>query len=173
MSRPAWVFVPLVSSTLAGCDLARPPQLAIPQEPEAKPTASARVAAATETVSGAMLALKKETAREGPRPKYHGRTAEQWGELLRDGNSDQAYHACLALRILGVEGRHQMLQGLESPNPENRRLALESLSVANLRAYGDQGRQMLVRLAGDKADLRIRERANAYLRRWNETAPSP
>ena len=77
------------------------------------------------------------------------------------------------LQHLGAQGRPFLVQGLEHPNPETRRLCLENLSVSDLRCYGDPGRQLLVRLSSDHADLRIRERASAYLRLWGQTAPAP
>ena len=73
---------------------------------------------------------------------------------------------------MGADGRPQLLRGLDSPNPETRRHCLEQLSLADLRSFGDTGKQTLIRLAGDPADIRIRERANSYLNQWHKTIPA-
>lgn len=58
------------------------------------------------------------------------------------------------MHILGSEGRPYLIQGLESPYAENRRAALEALTVSDMRSYGEEGRQMLIKLAGDHGDMR-------------------
>ena len=77
------------------------------------------------------------------------------------------------MHILGSEGRPYLIQGLESPYAENRRAALEALTVSDMRSYGEEGRQMLIKLAGDHGDMRIRDRATLYLTQWNRATPAP
>jgi hypothetical protein len=103
---------------------------------------------------------------------YQGRTPEQWGRLLEDPDRSRVREACRALWILGPQGRPYLIQGLESPSPETRRLCLETLTVSDLRTAGEPARQLLVKLAGDRTDLRIRERAQAYLVQWSRAAPA-
>ena len=62
------------------------------------------------------------------------------------------------LRVLGFRGRPYLLRGLEHPNAETRRICLELLSVSDLCAEGEQGRLLLMKLSGDPADFRIRQR---------------
>jgi hypothetical protein len=104
--------------------------------------------------------------------RYDGRTAEQWAQVLAAGSWDQTKYACQALRVLGAQGRPYLLQGLDHPNPETRRMCLENLTVSDFRGVGEPGRQALVRLSGDGTDYRIRERANAYLNQWNRSIPA-
>jgi hypothetical protein len=104
---------------------------------------------------------------------YQNLTPEQWGRLLESPDRDRVLEACRALWVLGPHGRPYLIQGLESPSSETRRLCLETLTVSDLRATGEPGRQILVKLAGDPADLRIRERAHVYLGQWNRAVPSP
>jgi hypothetical protein len=104
---------------------------------------------------------------------YQGKTAEQWGASLAAKEWETAWRASWALRILGPEGRPHLIKALQNPNPQTRRIALESLTVSDLRAYGENGRQLLVKLAGDKADARIRERACLYLSMWRQVIPAP
>ena len=112
----------------------------------------------------------KPQARKAPR--YHGKTAEQWSQTLQTTELEKKNQAGRALHILGSEGRPFLIQGLEDSNPETRRVCLEALTVSELRAAGDQGRQLLVKLAGDPMDIRIRERAGLYLSQWNRAAPA-
>lgn len=104
---------------------------------------------------------------------YQGKTAEEWGQVLARADRETAVSACRALRILGAEGRPYLLQALENPSSETRRLSLEYLSVSDVRCFGERGRQLLLHLAGDRADMRIRDRANHYLAQWSRAIPSP
>jgi hypothetical protein len=105
---------------------------------------------------------------------YQGWSAEQWGDVLMNSEDpNAARRASVALHILGAEGRPSLVQALESPVPENRLIALETITPADLRAYGDRGRRLLLNLAGDPADLRIRNRAAFYLMQWDRAAPAP
>lgn len=108
-----------------------------------------------------------------PPLRYEGLTAEEWARYLANGNRQEAMRACQALRILGAEGKPFIVQNLEHSNPEIRRICLESLSVSDLRAYGENGRQLLLRLAGDQSDIRTRELARHYLTQWNRAIPAP
>jgi hypothetical protein len=104
---------------------------------------------------------------------YGGRTPEQWAQVLNTPNREDVAEAARALKVLGSEGRPYLLQGLESSQAETRRLCLENLTVSDLKKQGEGGRQLLVKLAGDPADMRIRGRATAYLGQWGGTIPSP
>jgi hypothetical protein len=79
----------------------------------------------------------------------------------------------MALRVFGSEGRPHLMRALESSNPQTRFIALESLSLADFRSYGDDGRRLLIKLSGDRNDFRIRERAASYLAQWREAIPAP
>lgn len=150
-------FVVLSALCLTGCPFFRGPKVAVP----AKETAS-------------QPAETRKASQSKARNPYQGRTPEQWGETLLNSNDrSMVIQASRALQVLGSEGRPYLVQALESPYPENRRVALEALSVADLRAYGEQGRRVLIKLAGDHGDFRIRERAGAYLMEWNQVAPNP
>jgi hypothetical protein len=165
MRRKLLLTAAMFGGALLGCDLSRPPRLAIPKEEASQAEVSTPLAEGSRPAAPGALASPKLR-------RYHGRTAEQWGQALVEGNLDQVYRASQALRVLGADGRQYLVQGLESPNPESRRLALETLTVSDMRSFGDEGRQTLVRLAGDRSDLRIRERAAYYLSQWNETIPA-
>jgi hypothetical protein len=65
------------------------------------------------------------------------------------------------------------VQGLDSPSAETRRLCLETLTIADFKKMSESGRQKLVQLAGDRDDVRIRERAAHYLREWHGSIPAP
>lgn len=103
---------------------------------------------------------------------YEGLSAHDWGQILVTGDRQSAQKACMALKVMGAEGRPHMLRGLDSPNPETRRLCLEQMPLADIRSFGETGKQTLIRLAGDPADIRIRERANTYLNQWSKTLPA-
>jgi hypothetical protein len=77
------------------------------------------------------------------------------------------------LAVLGHEGRGLLFQGLESSEPETRRMCLERLSICDFKKQGESGRQLLVKMAGDHDDVRIRERATSYLSQWHGTIPAP
>jgi hypothetical protein len=153
---------------LAGCDLP-PPRLSVPSENGGQ----AEKAKSPILDSSASLArVRKSTRETSNKTVYHGKTPEQWGEILKDGDMNKAYKAARALKIMGAEGRPYLFEGLESSHPECRRLALESLSVSDLRSHGEDGRRMLIKLAGDRSDMRIRERATHYLAQWNNAIPA-
>jgi hypothetical protein len=121
----------------------------------------------------AFRAQAPKLPRPGMPPLFHGRSPEEWGRLLDDADREDAARACHALRVLGAEGRPYLIQGLQNPRTETRRVCLENLSVSDLRAAGESGRQLLLALAGDRTDLRIRERAGLYLAQWPRAIPSP
>jgi hypothetical protein len=164
MVRPPWTAALLLGAVVAGCDYFRPPRLAITRGTDGEPQAETPAAAPGKSDG---------PAREVAAFKYEGRTAEQWRQVAEEPNLDKAYRACRALHVLGAEGRPYLVQALESPSPETRRLALETLSPADLRAFGDRGRRLLIQLAGDRSDMRIRQRATHYLAQWNNTPPAP
>jgi hypothetical protein len=92
---------------------------------------------------------------------------------LRGNNREEIVEACRALHVLGRQGRQQLFAGLDSPNPEARRLCLETLSIADFKLLSDSGRQKLVTLSGDRDDMRIRERAAQLLGQWHGSIPAP
>jgi hypothetical protein len=104
---------------------------------------------------------------------YQNLTPEQWGRRLESPDHDRVLEACRSLWVLGPQGRPYLIQGLDSPSPETRRLCLETLTVSDLRTIGEPGRQLLVKLSGDPADIRIRERAHVYLGQWHRAVPAP
>lgn len=171
MNRFRWGGV-LLLGLAAGCDASHLPRLALPKEGTATSTSAKVTVESGPATSPAAKAVAKAAAKAQPTMKYHGRTPEQWSKLLQDGDINHAYKACSALRLMGPEGRKYLVEALDSPNPESRRLALESLTVSDLRAYGDQGRQLLIHLAGDRQDMRIRERATYYLSQWSRATPA-
>ena len=103
---------------------------------------------------------------------YGGKTPEQWGQMLGETDREEVLEACRALKVLGTEGRPHLIRGVSNSKPETRRLCLETLTVGDFRRQGEAGRQVLVKLSGDVADVRIRERAMAYLAQWDKAAPS-
>ena len=105
--------------------------------------------------------------------RYQGKTLEQWAEALNESNTTVVFRASRALRVMGGAGRPYLIQGLDSPSPETRRICLESLSVSDFKSYGQRGRDLLLKLAGDPADLRIRHRAMMYVGQWKDAVPSP
>ena len=110
--------------------------------------------------------------------KYHftippERYGEQWAKVLQGSDREQIGEACRALGVLGREGREYLYQGLDSPNTEARRMCLATLTIADFKKKSDAGRQKLVKLAGDRDDMRIRERATQLLSQWRGSIPSP
>lgn len=148
----------IVSGLVLGCDSSPEPKLTIPTPPKA-----------ASTLDKASAARSSLSARQ---TRYHGKTAEEWARDLSDLDLDKLRQACLSLRILGAEGRSYLIQGLESPQAETRRMCLEVLSISDLLTLGEEGRQLLVKLAGDPQDIRIRERASEYLRDWKNHIPA-
>jgi len=116
--------------------------------------------------------LKRPSLKPRPAMQYEGLSAQEWGNFLFTPDRQNALKACKALKVMGAEGRPQLFRGLDSPHPESRRLCLEHLSPSDLRSFGEPGRQALLRLSGDGADVRIRERASAYLAQWNRAIPA-
>jgi hypothetical protein len=160
MRRSVRAVLPVLTLLACGCDGYRGPRLAISTNP----------AAATEAGEHAW----KPVPPAPPVPTvYGGKTPEQWGQALRGSNPDDVAEACRALRVLAAEGRPFLFQGLDSTNPETRRLCLETLTLADFKHMSEPGRQKLVRLAGDREDMRIRERAALYLGQWHGSIPSP
>jgi hypothetical protein len=154
----------ILTCGLAGCDSSEAPRMAVPTAAAAKPAVPPSPVTTDQV---------KAPAAPAPKSRYHGRTPEQWAVALEDPSLDVVRQACRALRVLGGEGRQYLLKGLESSVPETRRMCLEALSVSDLRSFGEPGRAILVKLAGDPADLRIRELATRYLKEWHQTIPAP
>jgi hypothetical protein len=148
----------------AGCDSSRAPRQAIP---------GASSNNETQASGGDTVMVSRPKAKPKKKVLYQGRTAEQWGQILAAGDEDQIWQASLALRVMGAEGRPHLVKGLQSPAPHTRRICLETLSVCDFRSYGEDGRRLLVELAGDDADVRIRERAALYLSQWSRAIPAP
>jgi hypothetical protein len=156
--------VAVLGVALVGCGKA--PKLAMHTGSDGR---SARTTDVDSAVGGAARTQHKPREKS----KYHGWTAEQWARALESSESESILRACQALHILSAEGRPYLFRGLESDNPETRRLCLESLSVSELRSFGEDGKQMLIKLAGDRSDIRIRERATLYITQWNQATPAP
>ena len=161
MATRTW-FVLVALSALAGCDSSEAPRMAVP---------TVGAARSTEVAKPATLAEKDRTT--ASKSRYSGRSPEEWGEALNDPSLDVVRQACRALKVLRADGRPYLMKGLDSAVPETRRLCLEALSVPDLRSFGEQGRAALVRLAGDRADVRIRELATRYLKEWHQSIPAP
>jgi hypothetical protein len=157
MRRWYWYSLAVVGLGLPGCDYFKAPRMALPTS-KTRPVSQSQP--------------KPQTRLQAHR-KYMGKTCEEWGEALSDPNPEVVRTATVALRVLGAEGRPYLIQGLESNIPETRRMCLENLTVSNLRGLGDDGRKLLVRLSGDRSDLRIRERAAHYLAEWDQHIPAP
>jgi hypothetical protein len=149
----------LVCLFAAACDDYRGPRLAIS-------TNAASTASGGRPVSGAPVASK------GP-STYGGKTAEQWGKVLQGSDREEIAEACRALHVLHSEGREHLVRGLDSTNSETRRLCLETLTIADFKKLSDAGRQKLVKLGGDRDDVRIRERAAFLLTEWHGSIPAP
>jgi hypothetical protein len=149
----------LLLPLLAGCDDYRGPRLAMSTQPAGTAPAQRPVGGAPPTPTGPKV--------------YGGKTAEQWARALQGSNREEMTEACRALHVLGREGREHLFQGLDNPNPEARRLCLETLTIADFKKKADAGRQRLVKLSGDRDDMRIRERAALLLRQWHGSIPAP
>jgi hypothetical protein len=153
-----WFWLAALGIPLSACDYFKAPRMALPTN-KTRPVSQAQVT--------------KPTARLQAHRKYMGKTSEDWAQDLQDANPETVRTASVALRVLGAEGRPYLIQGLDSNIPETRRMCLENLSVSDLRGLGDEGRKLLVRLSGDRSDLRIRERASHYLIEWDQHIPAP
>jgi hypothetical protein len=149
----------LLALLVCGCDDYRGPKLAITTN-----TAG--------TEKGGRPPGGAPPPHKGP-TRYGGKTADQWAEALKGHDRDEIAEACRALHVLGREGRDHLVLGLDNSNAETRRLCLETLTIADFKKLGDTGRQKLVKLAGDRDDVRIRERAALLLRQWHGSIPAP
>jgi hypothetical protein len=145
---------------LLGCDDAAAPRMSLPTNSTTTETKPSEISATTPRTQPAKV-------------RYQGRTPEEWGDALHGEDLNKVREAAMALKVLRGDGQPLLVKGLESPLPETRRLCLESLTVGDLRAHGDQGRKLLIKLAGDRMDLRIRERATRYLIEWDRSLPTP
>jgi hypothetical protein len=154
-------LLPALSLLACGCDDYRSPRLAI-----ATNAAGPGTAQVSRPPGGA------PPARKGP-AVYGGKTADQWAEALKGSDRDEIVEACRALHVLGREGREHLLQGLDCPHCETRRLCLATLTIADFKKKGEAGRQRLVKLAGDRDDVRVRERASFLLSQWHGSIPAP
>ena len=154
------VFLLLLALAAAGCDGPRLPKGAIPSgtAPEG--------AEPTHRLTGLPHHVRH-------RNRYQGRTADEWAKELESKDLTEIWRAAQALHVLGAEGRPHLVHGLESASADTRRVCLENLTVPDLRAYGEEGQRLLVQLAGDHDDMRIRERASYYLKEWNRWIPAP
>src|SRR5438552_18544249 len=148
-------------TTPAGCDYFKGPKLTISTAPT------------TTQAEGEKAAVRWTPTQAREQMRFHGLTAEQWAKYLEHADRTAILRAARALHVLGAEGRPHLVQGLDSSNPETRRICLESLTVSDLRSYGEEGKRLLVKLAGDRSDLRIRERASLYISQWNQAVPAP
>jgi hypothetical protein len=165
-----WV-VPICLAVLAGCDASRDP---IPANANGTaPEGKEGAAGAADSVARPFIKTSIPAPPKGPEHSYQGKNAKQWGDVLASADRNNARTACWALKILGAEGRPHLLHALENSKPHIRRTALESLSVSEIRAHGEHGRDLLVHLAGDHDDPCIRERACLYLMQWREVLPAP
>lgn len=155
------VVVTALLTLACSCDSYRGPRLSI-----------STAASPSRSVTTERASLSRASG-VGTATIYGGRTPEQWAQVLNTPNREEVAEAARALKVLGTEGRPYLLQGLESSQAETRRLCLENLTVSDFKTLGEAGRQLLVKLAGDPADMRIRGRATAYLSQWNGTIPAP
>src|SRR5437899_2049210 len=145
MGARIWASLATLVLGVAGCDMPRGPKLAIS-------TARGSDAEADEPV---VVARKPQPSVPATTP-YQGKTLEQWAQALNDDNPSVVSRASRALHVMGAAGRPYLIQGLESHNPETRRMCLERLTVSDFKSYGQRGRDLLLKLAGDPVDLRIR-----------------
>jgi hypothetical protein len=161
--RTVCVVALLVASlSVAGCDPIKAPRQAVPGEPEP----------ATESEPAKPAWPPPQTAAKSWKKLYQGKTLEQWAEALNAREEEEIWRAAQALHILGAAGRPHLYHGLESPFVHTRRICLMTLTVGDIRCYGDDGRRKLVDLAGDQEDMRIRERASYYLALWRKVIPT-
>ncbi len=160
-------LIVLTGCLLVGCEEGRGPRLAL----GTGKAGHDEVATAAPAPPPAHPPASKQTA-QTTRHRYQGRTAEDWGKVLEEKEPGAVLRATRALYVLGSAGRPYLVKGLDSDNPEVRRMCLDSLSLSDLKLYGSDGRQTLLKLAGDSQDLRIRQRASVFLQQWNDAVPS-
>lgn len=146
---------------LAGCDSYRGPRLALPTSPSRSGE------------SASVPSTPTPPARSDPERVYSGKKLADWGKALESADRDDVIEACRALHVLGPEGRPYLFAGLDSSRAETRRLCFERLTVADFKREGEEGRRRLIKLAGDKGDIRIRERAAAFLSAWHSSLSAP
>jgi hypothetical protein len=172
MRHGCWSGLAILCLGLAGCeDGPAGPAHAVPGVPLVKARPSTTPAVAGESVAaGDRLASPPQVQTPA---RYDGLTVDEWARHLTDPDRSVAWRAALALRVLGSEGRPHLMRALESSNPQTRFIALESLTLADFRAYGEEGRRLLIKLSGDRLDFRIRERASMYLAQWRDALPAP
>jgi hypothetical protein len=163
MRRLRFAMLATLFLSPTGCDYFKGPKLALSTAPGSNSTQA----------EAAKPAVQWPPSRPREQARFHGMTAEQWAKYVEHPDRVSIHNAARALRVLGAEGRPFLVQALDSSNPETRRICLESLTVADLRSYGEEGKRLLVKLAGDRSDLRIRERAGLYIAQWNQTVPAP
>lgn len=151
-----------------GCDGYRGPRLTVPPAPLAntEPATAAPPSSPVQVPAEAPATASAKHEHE-TECRYCGRTQSEWCTMLRSADRAEVIEACRALRVLGPEGRPHLLEGLDSPRAETRRLCFESLSLSDFKRQGEDGRRRLVKLAGDRHDMRIRERATSYLAQWH------
>src|SRR5437660_11164868 len=113
MRRTLFAVLPLL---VCACDDYRGPNLSLP----------------TNRSDTAQQGADRNFTRKGPMV-YGGKTAEQWGQVLKSSNREEVIDACRALRVMGREGRQHLFQGLDSPNHETRRLCLETMTIAEYK----------------------------------------
>jgi hypothetical protein len=159
MRVPYPVWLVLAAFAAVGCDGPRLPKGAIPA------SSTAEDKEAEQRLTG-LPHLPRH------RHRYQGRTAEEWARSLESKDLEEIWRAAQALHVLGGEGRPHLVRGLESASADTRRVCLENLTVPDLRAFGEHGQHLLVQLAGDHDDIRIRERASYYLQLWDRTIPA-
>jgi hypothetical protein len=163
MRAGIWASLATLALGLVGCDVPRGPRLAI---------STARAPDAEADEQPVVVARKPQPSAPAT-AAYQGKTLEQWAQALNDDNPSVVARACRALHVMGATGRPYLIQGLESHNPETRRMCLERLTVSDFKSYGQRGRDVLLKLAGDPADLRIRNQAMLYVGQWKDAIPSP
>lgn len=171
MRNLTWASGVVAVLILVGCDMPRGPRLSMTTAP-GRATEQSDVSRSPAPAQPEQPPLRA-SAKGAVANRYHGHSLEQWAEKLSDSDPKVVSRAGHALHVLGSPGRPYLIQGLESPYPETRRLCLENLSVSDLKAQGERGRETLVKLAGDIHDMRIRQKATQYLEQWNGAIPSP
>jgi hypothetical protein len=164
MRRIFLALLPVLSLFAAACEDYHGPPLAMGTN--AAGAAPANTTAAVRPPAGAPVARKGATV-------YGGKTAEQWYQVLRGDDREEAVEAARALHVLGREGCDYLFQGLDCTCCERRRLCLDTLTIADFKKKGEAGRHKLVQLSGDREDMRIRERSAYLLTQWHGSIPSP
>ena len=97
-------------TTPAGCDYFKGPKLTISTAPT------------TTQTEGEKAAVRWTPTQARDQMRFHGLTAEQWAKYLEHADRTAILRAARALHVLGAEGRPHLVQGLDSSNPETRRI---------------------------------------------------